>query len=129
MDATATACGEWIVRAPKLKGDPGMRFGYLVTVAWIGKGRGNKSIWLFECDCGAMTKRYLGDVSGAVYKGYVPHCGCLTSKNLTEARLVDDQDWAPTQLKLSYNDADNIGIIAYAAKSKNNRLISSRWSL
>jgi len=52
---------------------PGQRYGRLVAVAFHSRGRRGKSIWTFQCDCGAQAVAKMDNVRG----GNTSSCGCL----------------------------------------------------
>ena len=51
----------------------GERYGRLTAVKYIGSNKGQGSLWLFRCDCGA----YVVKMAGNVRHGNTRSCGCL----------------------------------------------------
>lgn len=61
----------------KTKDLSGQRFSRLTVIAYAGKNKHNRSLWLCKCDCG-NTKVIS---SNALQQGTTKSCGCLNQEN------------------------------------------------
>lgn len=60
----------------------GMRFGRLVTLLCLGRGRRNRIYWSCQCDCGSTA----AVVDNNIRTGHTRSCGCLAQEHATKFR-------------------------------------------
>ena len=60
---------------PRIPDQTGQRFGALIALQMVAKP-GQRSAYLWQCDCGNTVTRPLGDVKTTIKGGSVPSCGC-----------------------------------------------------
>jgi hypothetical protein len=70
--------------APKRHDLIGRRFGRLVVEEYVGKASNGQSLWICNCDCGAITTVRGGNLSG----GQTKSCGCLARDILSTRRTT-----------------------------------------
>lgn len=66
----------------------GQRFGRLVVIERVGKGKRGDSIWLCECDCGNKNKAYVQFLDGTCIRGN----DAITIQNILKRNSQNYQD-------------------------------------
>lgn len=67
----------------------GKQFGKLTAIAFYGKSKHNKRIWLCLCECGQKTTVPTGELTG----GKVQSCGCLVGSYHGKSKTPEYKTW------------------------------------
>lgn len=62
----------------------GLRVGYLTALRRVGSN-GKKSLWEFQCDCGAVIVRQAVEMKKQLKKGIRSSCGCMRKKSIGDS--------------------------------------------
>lgn len=67
-------------RIPNVEDISGHRFGRLTAIRYVGKSKGNQTLWECRCDCGKTVTVHQQNLKN----GHTKSCGCYNSDALSE---------------------------------------------
>lgn len=67
-------------RNPRIEDITGKKFGYLTAIKYVGKSKGNQTLWECQCECGNKVVIHKQNL----ISGHTKSCGCLNRKVASE---------------------------------------------